>query len=180
MNRYLAETVGILSSYGYSVLSYMNDVNALGTITALAGVFLTSMMALESYRRWFIRYNADPGTIKPGEYYTITFWAKMGVEPFNDNFNRFVIDIGDVRETATEVTIDTSDKTNLKEYSYTIKVPEYAKPANFIDFSWESVTGDMNDYIFFDKMSLENNRFKGKYIKTEGAIVIEQTLILGN
>lgn len=126
-------------------------------------------------RRWFIRYNADPGTIKPGEYYTITFLAKMGAEPFNDNFNRFVIDIGDVRETLTEVTIDTSDKVNLKEYTYTIKVPEYTKPANFVDISWESTTGDQNDYIFFDKMSLENSQTKGRYIKTEGSVVIELT-----
>lgn len=51
MNRYLAETVGVLTSYGYSILSYANEVNMLGTMTAGAGAFLTVMMAIEAYRR---------------------------------------------------------------------------------------------------------------------------------
>jgi hypothetical protein len=136
----------------------------------------------KTYRRWFIRYNGSPGmTIKAGEYYTITFQARMGAEPFNNNFNRFVIDIGDVNETMTMVTIDTLDKSNLREYTYTIKVPEHTKPINCIDFSWESTTGDRDDYIWLDKVQLENSQSKGKYIKTEGTVIIEPASnILGN
>lgn len=50
-NRYLAEIVGVVSSYGYSILSYANEVNLLSVVTALAGAGLTLVMTIEAYRR---------------------------------------------------------------------------------------------------------------------------------
>jgi hypothetical protein len=51
VNRYLAELVGILSSYGMSILTFANEINAIGLVTAFAGAALTLTLALKNYRQ---------------------------------------------------------------------------------------------------------------------------------
>lgn len=51
MNRYVAETVGILSSYSMSALTFINEINLIGIITAFAGATLTMVLALKNYRQ---------------------------------------------------------------------------------------------------------------------------------
>jgi len=131
-----------------------------------------TMIVQRTASRWFFRYNLWPsGTLKAREYYTITFDAKVGSDPSHNNFSVFEIDLGDVTETTMTVKLDTINK-EMREYSYTIKIPENSKPANFVDFSWERTGGDAGDFIFMNRMKLENNRFKGEYIKTEGVAVL--------
>jgi len=47
-------TLAIASSYFISFLSFIEDVNWLGTLTALAGTFVTVVTGLKTYEEWQI------------------------------------------------------------------------------------------------------------------------------